>query len=208
MSDFAAVVLAGGAARRLGGVLKPSLLVGGRPMVVRVLEAVAAARPRIVVGPPELAPLLPAGVRLTREHPPGGGPVAGLAAGVRLLPAAAHDVAVVSADLPFITPTVLSGLRAAIAGPATGDAAIAGAAEVAVLLDGDGRPQWLCALWRRPALDRRLAALGDPTGGRMRDLTRDAAVREFAVTEGAGPPPWFDCDTDEDLRRADEWAQA
>jgi molybdopterin-guanine dinucleotide biosynthesis protein A len=23
----------------------------------------------------------------------------------------------------------------------------------------------------------------------------------------AGPPPWFDCDTDDDLRAAEEWAR-
>jgi molybdopterin-guanine dinucleotide biosynthesis protein A len=83
MSGYAAVILAGGAARRLGGVSKPMLPVGGRSMLARVLAAVPDARPRVVVGPPELA--LPPGVLRAQEQPPGGGPVAATAAGLARL---------------------------------------------------------------------------------------------------------------------------
>lgn len=186
-------MVAGGAARRLGGVLKPALSVGGRPLVRRVLDAAIAARPRVVVGPASLAPVLPDGVDLVQEQPPGGGPVAGLAAGVRLVPPGVRLVAVLSADLPFLTPSVLADLGAALAD----------GGDVAVLLDGSGRPQWLCSVWRRTALVERLAAWPDPRGVRMRDLTRDAPARPVAV-DGSGPPPWFDCDTEEDVRRAEE----
>src|SRR5690606_25483675 len=152
--DFAAVVLAGGAARRLGGAAKPARLVGGRPLLLRVLDATAGADPIIVVGPPALAPLLPAGVALVQEQPAGGGPVAGLDAGVRLVRAGRAQVAVLSADLPFLTPAVLHGLSVRLS--AGGD--------VAVLLDDSGQPQWLCAVWSRAALGRRLSAVGDPAG--------------------------------------------
>ena len=195
MTRLAAVVLAGGAARRLGGMAKPALTIGGRPLLVRVLDALAAADPRIVVGPAELAALLPAAVRLTQESPAGAGPVAAVCAGVRLLPAGVDHVAVLSADLPFLTATVVSGLSNGLAG----------GADVAVLVDGGGRPQWLCAVWRRASLDRRLAAVGDPGGVRVRDLVGDATVQELAMAAGTGPPPWLDCDTADDLRRAEEW---
>ena len=82
MDGFAAVVLAGGAASRMGGADKPALPVGGRPMRDRVLAAVAAAAPRVLVGPSVLAP---PDVRVTREEPPGGGPVAAVSAGLALL---------------------------------------------------------------------------------------------------------------------------
>ncbi|MGH3739543.1 MAG: molybdenum cofactor guanylyltransferase, partial [Micromonosporaceae bacterium] len=81
-SGYAAIVLAGGAARRLGGADKPGLAVAGRSLLSRVLDAVADAYPRIVVGPPRQ---LPGDVILTREQPPGGGPVAALAAGLAAL---------------------------------------------------------------------------------------------------------------------------
>ncbi|PWU56748.1 hypothetical protein DLE60_25700, partial [Micromonospora globispora] len=45
VTAYAAVVLTGGAARRMGGVDKPARPVGGRPMLHRVLAAVAAAEP-------------------------------------------------------------------------------------------------------------------------------------------------------------------
>ncbi len=164
-------------------------------MLARVLEAVASADPRIVVGPPSLAPLLPPSVVLTLEEPPGGGPVAAVAQAVRLLPAELANVAVLSADLPFLTASVVNGLSAAVTG-----------ADVAVLLDGGGRPQWLCAVWQAAALRRRLEAVGPPEGVPMRDLVGGCAVRQVVASAGAGPPPWFDCDTDFDLRRAEEWA--
>ena len=194
--DFAAIVVAGGAGRRLGGVTKPLLPVGGRPMLLRVLDAAAAARPRVVVGPPSLAPLLPPEVVLTQEQPPGGGPVAGLAAAVRLVPPGVREAAVLSADLPFLTAGVLDALRSAIDDES----------DAAVLLDGEGRSQWLCAVWHLPSLRRRLAAVGDLSGAAMRDLVAGATIRPHAWDGESGPPPWFDCDTDQDIRRAEEWA--
>lgn len=162
-------------------------------MLLRVLDAVNRAEPAIVVGPQSLAPLLPRGTSLVQEEPPGGGPVAGLAAGARLVPPRVRLVAVLSADLPFLHPTVLDGL--------CGELDQGG--DVAVLLDGSGRPQWLCSVWRRGALLDRLASLGDGRGTRMRDLAAAADVRRVSPP-GSGPPPWFDCDTEEDFRRAEE----
>ncbi|MGH3716364.1 MAG: molybdenum cofactor guanylyltransferase, partial [Micromonosporaceae bacterium] len=124
MSGFGAIVLAGGGARRLGGADKPGLSLGGRPLLHRVLDAVADAYPRIVVGPPRP---VPEGVLTTREEPPGGGPVAALAAGLALLDSVAPGpdgdvalVAVLAGDLPFLRPEAVGALRAA----ATGDAAL------------------------------------------------------------------------------------
>src|SRR5690606_14707078 len=95
--------------------------------------------------------------------------------------------------LPFLRPTVLDGLCAEL--DHGGD--------VAVLLDGSGRRQWLCSVWRRAALLDRLAVLGDGRGTPMRDLLAAADVRPGSPA-GSGPPPWFDCDTEEDFRRAEE----
>ena len=195
-AGYAAVVLAGGSARRLGGVLKPALPVGGRPMLERVLAAVTDAVPRVVVGPPELR--VPAGVLVTREEPPGGGPVAGTAAGLALVPErGVAQVALFAADLPLLDAGAVAVLRAAL-----------GTADVALFVDDGGRRQSMCAIWRAGALRsglRRLA--GSPeglSGVPMRALLDGPAVAEVGWT-GAGPPPWFDCDTDADLRRAEEW---
>jgi molybdopterin-guanine dinucleotide biosynthesis protein A len=218
---YAAVVLAGGAARRLGGAVKPALAVGGRPMLDRVLAAVADAAGRVVVGPPELP--VPAEVVLTREDPPGGGPVAAAAAGLAALaPGLPAQVALLAADLPLLDAHAVAVLRAALADRLPDEAP----REVAVFVDAEGRRQSLCGVWRADALsaalDRLAARRGASGAAPSNALLPEAAPRGalagasmralfdgVRVTEvtwaGAGPPPWFDCDTDADLRRAEEW---
>jgi molybdopterin-guanine dinucleotide biosynthesis protein A len=189
VAGYAAIILAGGAGRRLGAVDKPELTVGGRPLLDRVLSAVTDARPQIVVGPPRE---LPTEVLTTREDPPGGGPVSALAAGLSLIPGGTDQVALLAADLPFLTAGAVAALRAA-ADP-----------EAAVYTDGDRR-QLLCAVWRLDPLRDRLAALGDPAGLALRQLYADATVTE--ITSQDHPPPWYDCDTEADLRQAEAWLE-
>lgn len=50
MTLYDAVVLAGGAAKRLGGADKPGLTVGGLALLDRVLVACRGARTTVVVG--------------------------------------------------------------------------------------------------------------------------------------------------------------
>jgi molybdenum cofactor guanylyltransferase len=193
--DYAAVILAGGTARRLGGVDKPALAIGGRSMLERVLDAVADAEPRVVVGPPR--PGMPADVLRVREEPPGGGPVAALAIGVAAVPASVACVALLAADLPYLTSEAVARLRRAVE---------MSTVDGAVLVDDRGRAQLLCGVWRAAAVRSRLSVLAEPTGQSMRDLVAGLRIMELAVTSsGSTPPPWFDCDTEEDLRRAEEW---
>jgi molybdopterin-guanine dinucleotide biosynthesis protein A len=202
---FSALVLAGGAARRMGGAPKPLLTVGGTRMLDRVLVATAAAAPRIVVGPLELAASLPRGVSLTVENPPGSGPVAAIGAGLALLAQRRPRlVAVVAGDLPFLTRAAVSELRRA-----------ADQREVdgAVLVDDSGHPQWLAGVWRFDALVSAMPAT--PAEPRAR---RGVGVRQVVdglriagltrATPGDDPPFWFDCDTEADVRRAEGWADA
>ncbi|MFY1587786.1 molybdenum cofactor guanylyltransferase [Micromonospora sp. WMMD734] len=205
VTAYAAVVLAGGAARRMGGRDKPAVPVHGRPMRDLVLAAVADAVPRVLVGP---GGALPADVLVTREDPAGGGPVAAASAGLALLGPGTAVVALLAADLPLLTRPAVGVLLAALAaesGPA--------AADGVCLVDDRGRRQPLCGVWRVPALraalDRvaaRRAQAGALAGASMRDLLGELTVRELAWS-AAGPPPWFDCDTDSDVRRAEEWTR-
>ena len=98
---FDAIVLAGGGARRMGGVDKPMLLLAGRPLLSHVLDAVAGAAHRVVVGPRRDIDL---DVTWCQESPPDGGPVAALAAALPFV--SAEIVVVVAADLPWIAPAV------------------------------------------------------------------------------------------------------
>lgn len=217
------MVLAGGAARRMGGVDKPALSVGGRSMRDRVLAAVGDAAPRVLVGPGDG---VPDDVRVTREDPPGGGPVAATAAGLALLDPDTTVVALLAADLPLLTRAAIGDLLTHLA-PATASRHASTSAPAAdpdgresdrarppdgvCFVDADGRRQSLCGVWRVDALRTGLAGLaaerdGSLAGAPVRALLARLLVREVAWA-GAGPPPWFDCDTDEDVRRAEEWVR-
>jgi molybdenum cofactor guanylyltransferase len=198
VSDFAAIVLAGGLGRRLGGPGKPVRAVAGRPMVARVLDAVPDASPRVVVGPATGG--LPLDVVLARESPPGGGPVAAAAAGLARLSSAAGQVALLAADLPLLTPDSIRMLRRGLA---------AGDMDGACYVDESGRLQMLCGVWRAPTLRRALAGLAAECGASLTGASMRALIGGLAVARvswsARGLPPWFDCDTDDDLRRAEEW---
>jgi molybdopterin-guanine dinucleotide biosynthesis protein A len=188
--EYDAILLTGGSARRLGGRDKPALAVGGVPIAARVAAAVADAARLVVVGP--CPPAVRADV-VTREEPPGGGPVAALIAGLSHVDR--DRVAVLAGDLPFVTAATMHAL-----GRLTSDA------DVALLVDGDGRDQLLCALWRTAAL--RAAVDGFGAGSPMRAVlaaTEPDRVHRLRLPAD-GPPPWFDCDTEADLARAREWA--
>lgn len=196
----AAIVLTGGASSRMGR-HKPALTVGGRPIIVRVLEATAGHRTVVVGG----AEAVPAGITIVREHPEGGGPVAGIAAGLAALdqadvgPATGLElVAVLAGDLPFLTGAALAELFVALdSGPID-----VPRPDVAIAVDGSGRSNWLCGVWRVSVLRQRLADLGDPTGLSVRRLV--AGLPLVHVLDEAG---WSrDVDTPDDLeaaRRAD-----
>jgi molybdopterin-guanine dinucleotide biosynthesis protein A len=185
---YAAVILAGGAATRLGGRDKPAVPVQGQPMLHRVLDAVAAADQRIVVGPRRAG--LPRDVLTARERPSGAGPVAATAAGLDLV--TADLVALLAADLPYLTPEAIDSLVSAVDSSTDG----------ALFVDGDGHRQLLCGVWHTAALHRVLDDLGDPAGRSMRALFGALHATELIAPAGDGYPPWFDCDTEEDLREA------
>ncbi|MGB8652451.1 MAG: molybdenum cofactor guanylyltransferase [Mycobacteriales bacterium] len=172
------LVLAGGSARRMGGVDKPALTVGDRTLLDRVLDAVPAEAGVVVVGPerPTARP-----VRWVREDPPGAGPVAAVRAGLPLV--TADLVVLLAGDLPFLRPDVLQQLVDAVV------------SDGALLVDDTGRDQYLCSAWRTGAL--RSADLGADRLGRL--LGPLDAVR---LTAAGYPPPWTDCDTEDDLREA------
>jgi molybdopterin-guanine dinucleotide biosynthesis protein A len=194
---YDAVVLAGGGATRLRGVDKAALEVGRHRLLDRVLAAVGDAERIVVVGPRR--GWEPPGVAVVREEPPGAGPVAAIAAG--LAATQSPVVAVLAGDLPFLTSSTVATLRAALGEP--GEPPVDGA----VLVDDEGRDQLLVGVWRAAALRARCAAL-QVGGAAVRSLTTGLVVRRVRAAGEAtdGPPPWWDCDTDADLRRAREWA--
>ena len=184
---YDALILAGGAGRRLGGVDKPAVDVRGRTLLEHVVAAVPDAARVVIVGRQRE---VGTDRRLIwcLEDPPGGGPVAGIAAGLAGI--AADVVLVLAADLPSVAPAV-PVLRAALA---TADRAV----DVAMLVDDAGRRNHLAAAWRRDALCRVVTGSGPPAGSSMRSLTTSAVVIDVPDPHGWGR----DCDTWADIDAA------
>ncbi|MBD0745947.1 NTP transferase domain-containing protein [Streptomyces sp. CBMA152] len=203
-TPYDAIVLAGGAARRLGGVDKPGVRVGGRALIDRVLAACAGAGETVVVGG-RRATSRP--VSWARENPPGGGPLAALDAGLRRT--SAPLVLVLSADLPFLGEPTVEALLSEV-----------GEREGVLCVDRDGRVQPLVAVYRAEPLRRELALLAAEHGGLgglpVRLLTAELDLGRLDAPE---PLASFDCDTWEDIAAArarirehgnvlDEWITA
>jgi molybdenum cofactor guanylyltransferase len=233
--EFDTVILAGGRAARLAGADKPGLVVGGAPMLVLVARAAAAAGTRrlIIVGPRRpgavqqalsaAAAGLPGGLIYVGEEPPGSGPVPALRRGFAEV--SAPWLALLAADLPFLTGTHVAAILAAChaapsadspaasarseagaegaegapSGVSAGSAAAGDPAGV-VLADDQRRPQWLAGAWRAASLR---AALADYHGSSLHGLLGplNPALMDLSARPGM-PPPWLDCDTPADLGAA------
>lgn len=182
MREVGAVVLSGGAAVRLGGTDKGSVEVGGRTLLDRVLDALVDVSEVVVVGP-EVPTERP--VTFRREEPPGGGPAAGLAAGLTGFVRLPRVVLALAVDLPFLRPDTIARLVAA---------ADAVGVDGARLVDGTGRHQHLCAAYDGPRLSA--ACAGGVHGTSMGALLRRMVLADVPAQGDEAR----DVDTWEDLR--------
>lgn len=176
-----AIVLCGGSGTRFGGD-KTRADLAGSPVLDHVLDGLPSDWPVVCVGDPRDTRCP---VRWCREDPPGGGPVAGIAA------------ALPHVDTPLVV--VLGGDMPYAAGPAPGLASrlAEGHGQDAVLgRDGDGRLQPLLAAYRTEAL--RAAVPQPPAGTPVMRLLDSLRTLVVPLPEGAA----LDVDTTEDLDRA------
>lgn len=168
---YAVIVLTGGKGERLGGVDKAALSYRDATLLDHVMSVVDDASQKVVVGPEKDLP----GVVWAREEPPGGGPLAGLAAGLEKV---TEDwVVVLAVDQPGLTVDTIARLREP--------------GRNAVLRDD--RVQWLIGCWNVAEL--REALPEDP-----RDLPlRRTLLKLDPVEVSALPGEARDVDTPADL---------
>ena len=115
MKGVTGIVLAGGQGRRMGGVDKGLVALGGRPMIARVLERFAPQVDEVLINANQNAERYRAFGHPVIADEVGGfaGPLAGLHAGMTR---AAHPlVATVPCDSPFLPGDLVARLAAALA---------------------------------------------------------------------------------------------
>jgi molybdopterin-guanine dinucleotide biosynthesis protein A len=177
------LVLAGGASRRMGRP-KAWLEVGDTTLVRWVAASLAPAFSEVMVAfaePEQIEELIPH--RIVFDRKASAGPLAGLEAG---LTAARNEVVfAVACDMPYVT---LSVAEIAVAAVQRCDAAIPRV---------DGRPEPVCAAYRRSALPAISAALN---AGRYRAAD---IVERLDVTwlEGLDPDLFRSLNTPEEYER-------
>ena len=193
MADVSVVVLCGGTSRRLGGVDKTRESLAGTTVMDHLLDAMPSGWAVVCVGERRATTR---SVRWCRESPAGGGPVAGIAAGLEHLEHLGHLSAekltaeicvVVGGDMPFAAaalPTLVDALNAQ---PGL-DAVLAA--------DPDGRTQPLLAAYRSKVL--RAALPREPGGARLMAVVDSLATGTVACEAQV----ILDVDTPEALERA------
>lgn len=178
MTRTAVVIVAGGQGRRLGGVRKAHLKVGGRRLIDRVTMALAAPDRPILIATghwPTAAFVNDGGIAVSDLTTTIGGPLAGLAAAVDYLQSQSQlpDLVVTSAvDIPHLPADFEPRLLAAIA---NAPAAYARVGDTFYPTN---------ALWRFAAI----AALPD----QVRNGTAPKSLKDLLRTVGGQPVDWAD----------------
>lgn len=179
-----AVILTGGSAVRLSGADKASIELGGLTMLEHAIGALLDVDEVVVVGEP-VPTTRP--VTFTREDPAGGGPAAGVLAGMACFARRPELLAVLAVDMPLVTSSTIRRLVEAV----TSDERFDGAA----LIDGGRKLQYLCAVYSFEALQRVRPPYEEEHGLAMRSLVGTLRLEHVP----AFGPESRDVDTWDDL---------
>ncbi len=141
MTTAGGIVLCGGKSTRMG-VAKATLPFGPETMLQRVVRLLGTVvSPIVVVAAREQSlPELPGDVKITRDERDQRGPLEGLRAGLKALPASVEFAYITSCDVPLIEPAFVKRMVELL-----GDHDIA-------VMEIDGFPHPLSAVYRRDTL--------------------------------------------------------
>ncbi len=164
--DVTGALVAGGSARRLGGVVKGMLRVEGEPMAARSLRLFSRLFAGALIVANQPAPYARLGARVVADRIPGRGAPGGLHAALHA--STTPWVFAAACDMPFLS--------------ASGVALLAGkrAGTLAVVPRWGGRLEPLHALWSReclPAFERALAD-GEPSMRALAGLVGARIIEE------------------------------
>jgi molybdopterin-guanine dinucleotide biosynthesis protein A len=178
-------ILAGGRATRFGGADKASLRMGGRRIIERQLEAIAATGKDVRIVGGEAARYADLGVRVVPDLIAGAGPLGGL---YTALTDARHAwVLVLACDLPFVTPALVERLEAASRTGEQVDAVVPRSARGLEPLCAVYRSA--CAAAARACIERReLSMTAFLASLRVRELDADGPREDGTLFENVNTP--------------------
>lgn len=170
------VVLAGGGSTRMGSD-KAALPIAGEPLLRRVVRRLHAALTEvIVIGPRDLADLVP-DVMVLADMRPGMGPLGGMETALRTV--SAKYIFTVACDMPFLEPRLVRAM---------GELALRDSGVDAVVLRTERGTEQLHAVYARsclPTIQRQL----DANDLALRHLLSRLRTREFPQDEAAQYDP-------------------
>jgi len=186
-----AAILAGGRARRLGGLDKSRLVIGGRTILQRHIELLHGLVDRVIVVAGEPGLFADAGVTVLADARPGCGSLGGIYTAVA---GADSPVLVLACDMPFVTAPFLARVLEA-----------GWDADIAIPRASDGYHP-LCACYG-PACAAPIRRRMDAGTLKVMDLLNDVRVRELGPDELAAFDPdgllLLNINTPDDLARAE-----
>ena len=192
---FSAAILAGGQARRLGGIDKSALAVGTRSILDRQLSLLRGLTPHILIVASDSSRAPDVDVPVVVDRIPGAGSLGGLY--TALMAAPTEQVLVIACDMPFLTAPFLMRL-----------AALGVDVDVAVPRSAAGRHP-LCASYARGVASHVKARI-DRGDLRVRDALDGLDVRELGPDELAAFDPegllLLNVNTPDDYARARKMA--
>lgn len=183
MPDVTAILLCGGTSTRFGGGDKTAADLRGIPLLARLVRSLPAGWRVVCVGPERP---LPRRVEWVREDPPGGGPLAGVAAGLAVT--TTPYVVLLAGDQPFAGEAAGALVTALTCSDAESDGVRA--------RDAQGEEQALLAAYRT---DRLRAVV--PPDARDLGVRRTLAPLTCTAVDVPAHAAW-DVDTAADLTRA------
>lgn len=173
MTDW--LILAGGAGSRLGQD-KAATSINGRTLLDRARATIDSVDEEATIH------------ILDQAYP--GGPAAAVVAGLARCESA--YVGVLAVDMPFAADALVHVLSAVAGQPA---------ADAWVPVDGAGRQQWLCAVYRSSALATAAESCEEWSGRSFTFLVSQLACVDVPIDDSVS---LLDVDTPDDLRRARE----
>jgi molybdopterin-guanine dinucleotide biosynthesis protein A len=192
--DVAAIILAGGEGRRIGGA-KPLRHFRGERLIDRAVRQAGHWSDAVAVAVRDSAQVQPIDARIIVDQPNVMGPLGGLVSALSFAAEQSHHhVLTIPADMPFLPRDLLTRLDSEI-----------GQSGCAIASSG-GHLHPVCGLWRTAALDQ---VSGYLAGGQrsLRGFAAQIGMREVEW-ESAPLDPFFNINSAEELAEAEQRAEA